>query len=80
MKTLSYTKAARRAWRRLPVEAQQRIEAALVRYAETGHGDVKTLSGAGGARLRAGDYRAIFIETEETIEVVAIGHRKDIYR
>ena len=31
-------------------------------------------------RLRKGDYRAIFRITGRAIEVVAIGHRKGIYR
>ena len=80
MKALGYTKAARRQWRNLPVKVRKRIDAALDRYAETGEGDVKALVNIGGARLRVGDYRAIFVETEEEIEVLAVGHRKDIYR
>jgi mRNA-degrading endonuclease RelE of RelBE toxin-antitoxin system len=41
---------------------------------------VKTLAVAEGARLRAGDYRAIFSENEIEITVLAVGHRKEIYR
>jgi mRNA interferase RelE/StbE len=80
MKALVYKKSARRSWRKLPAEVQTRIGDALERYAETGEGDVKRLNVREGARLRAGDYRVIFTETEYEIEVRAVGHRKDIYR
>jgi mRNA interferase RelE/StbE len=53
--------------------------AKIARYAETGAGDVKTLSGRPGKRLRSGDYRVIFEETETQIRVLAIGPRGDIY-
>jgi len=32
-----------------------------------------------GARLRVGDWRVIFEETGEVIEVAEIGHRREIY-
>ena len=79
-KNIVFTAAARRAWRGLVPGVQTRLEAALARYAETGAGDVKTLAGRDGARLRWGDYRVVFIETGSVIEVRAVGHRRDIYR
>ena len=48
-------------------------------YAQTGTGDVKSLSGREGARLRVGDRRVIFTEDPTTIIVVAVGHRGEIY-
>ena len=60
--------------------ARRQIEAKLAHYAETGGGDVKALIGTPGARLRAGDWRVIFVETGTTIEVRAVGHRREIYR
>jgi mRNA interferase RelE/StbE len=80
MKTVAFTKAARREWRKLPESVRARIEIALHRYAETGEGNVKALANTKGARLRVGDYRAIFTETEHMIEIRAVGHRKEIYR
>jgi mRNA interferase RelE/StbE len=80
VKTIAYTLAARRALRRLPTSARRQIEAKLAYYAEKGGGDVKALVGTPGARLRAGDWRVIFVETETTIEVRAVGHRREIYR
>jgi mRNA interferase RelE/StbE len=80
MKTVTYRKSAARALRRLPEKVQTRIADALNSYAETGEGDVTKLVNKEGARIRVGDYRSIFDETEEEIEVLAVGHRKDIYR
>jgi len=80
MKTVTYTLAARRSLRKLPGHVRQQVEAKLARYAETGAGDIKALSGQPGARLRVGDYRVIIIETEAAVEVHAIGHRREIYR
>ena len=80
MKAILFTLAARRAFRALPAQVQTQLEAKLARYAETGAGDVTAMKGDDGARLRSGDYRMIFRESDHTIEVVAVGHRRDIYR
>jgi mRNA interferase RelE/StbE len=80
VKTIAYTVSARRALRKLPSSTRGQIEAKLAHYAHTGGGDVKTLTGSSGARLRVGDWRVIFIETKTTIEVRAVGHRREIYR
>ena len=80
MKVVLYTLAARRQLRSLPTQVGQQIEAKLQRYAEAGAGDVQKLKGGEGARLRSGDYRAIFTETDGAVEVRAVGHRRDIYR
>ncbi|MBZ5676572.1 MAG: type II toxin-antitoxin system RelE/ParE family toxin [Acidobacteriia bacterium] len=58
------------------------ILTALHRYAETGVGSVKPLSGEfeGLLRLRVGNYRVLFDETEDTITVHRVLDRKDAYR
>jgi mRNA interferase RelE/StbE len=58
------------------------ILTALHRYADTGVGRVKPLSGdfKGLLRLRVGNYRVLFDETEDTITVHRILDRKDAYR
>ena len=80
MKTVGYSKGAAKALRRLPKDVQTQIVKALTRYAETGAGKVTKLTGRTSCRLRSGDYRAIFNETADTIEVIAVGDRRDIYR
>jgi mRNA interferase RelE/StbE len=79
MKAVSYTTSATRQLRKLPAEIRERIIDKLRRYAESGAGDVKALSGQPGARLRVGDYRVIFVEAVDVVSVRAVGHRSDIY-
>lgn len=80
MKPITYTGTARRSLRKLPAKTRERIEAKLADYAATGKGDAVGLQGRDGVRLRVGEYRVIFVETPAEIEVVAVGHRRDIYR
>lgn len=41
--------------------------------------DIKKLKGNGDFRLRVGDYRVIFSIEQETIQILKVGHRKNIY-
>jgi mRNA-degrading endonuclease RelE of RelBE toxin-antitoxin system len=62
--------------------AALRILKALHRYAETGEGHVKPLSGEfeGLLRLRVGNHRVLFDETEDTITVHRVRDRREAYR
>ena len=80
MKTITWTHDARRALRKIPPKVRADIEAKIDRFAKTGAGNVKRLTGRPGARLRIGDWRVIFVETTTTIEVRAVGNRRDIYK
>lgn len=80
MKSITYTGMARLSLRKLPAKARERIEAKLAGYAATGKGDAASLQDRDGVRLRVGEYRVIFVETSAEIAVVAVGHRRDIYR
>ena len=80
MKTITWTHDARRALRKIPPEVRADIEAKIERFAKTGAGNVKRLTGRPGARLRVGDWRVIFVETATTIEVRAVGNRRDTYK
>jgi len=79
MKAVSYTIGATKQLGKLPANIRERVVDKLHRYAETGAGDVKALTGQPGARLRIGDYRAVFVETADAISVRAVGHRREIY-
>ena len=59
-----------------------RILQALHRYAETGEGRVKPLHGEfeGLLRLRVGNHRVLFDQTEDTITVHRVRDRKEAYR
>jgi mRNA interferase RelE/StbE len=59
-----------------------RILQALNRLLAAGEGDVKRLQGIDPPefRLRVGDYRLLFHDLGEVIEVVAVKHRREAYR
>jgi len=76
MAQIGFTATATRQWLKL---VRERIGKKLDAFAATGHGDVKKLKGQSGARLRVGDWRVIFYQEAETIVVVAVGHRREIY-
>ena len=79
MSQIGFTAAATRQWLKLSPQIRDRIGKKLDALAATGQGDVKKLRGQAGARLRVGDWRVIFYEEAETITVVAVGHRREIY-
>lgn len=76
---VSFTPAALRQWLKLQPDVRRRIDEKLTELAASGHGDVKRLKGRPGARLRVGDWRLIFVEDGETLTVMAVGHRGEIY-
>ena len=79
MKTIVYSKIAERAFERLPDRIQKRVEDGIDRYAITGNGNVKALQGRPVLRLRIGDYRVIFTEDLVVIDIINLGHRREIY-
>jgi mRNA interferase RelE/StbE len=79
MKEITFTPVAARQWLKLTADIRKRIDAKLTVYATNGSGDVKRLQGRAGCRLRAGDWRVIFIEDNTSIIIVAVGNRRDIY-
>ena len=41
--------------------------------------DIKKLKGSDDFRLRVGDYRVFFAIEQNTIQILKVGHRKNIY-
>ena len=80
MKTIILAPGAAKAFDKLPDAARVQISDALHGYAIDRRGDIKTMAGSQTARLRSGDYRIIFDETDASIVVLALGHRREIYR
>lgn len=82
MKKILWSERARADIRHLDRDTAMRIFAALLRFAETGEGDLKKLQGESGElRLRVGDYRVRFTEEpEDTLRIHSVLHRKDAYR
>jgi mRNA interferase RelE/StbE len=80
-KSVTFRRAAFKQWQNLPAKERAKLRKALERYAKDGVGNVRPLKGRkGDKRLKLGDYRIIFIETRDTIDVTRAGHRKDVYR
>lgn len=75
MKTVILTPSAAKDLDLLPQDARETVGNGLIRYATSGHGDVKRLQGRDGFRLRIGQYRVIFDEDETTILAIYIGRR-----
>ena len=60
----------------------RRIQEKVEQYAENPvslSNDVKKLKGRDGLRLRIGDWRVIFHEDRETVDVLIIGPRGSVY-
>jgi mRNA-degrading endonuclease RelE of RelBE toxin-antitoxin system len=82
MKTIRFDPNVPAQVRAIEQPAALGILRALHRYAETGQGRVKRLSGEfeGLLRLRPGNHRVLFDETEDTITVHRVSDRKQAYR
>ena len=82
MKKIRFSPNVQAEVRAIDRQTAMRILAALHRYAESGQGDVKALEADldGLQRLRLGDYRVLFDETEDAINVHCVKHRSEAYR
>ena len=80
MKTIILQPAAAKALDRTTEPARSRIAESLVAYALGKPCDTKAMAGTPTVRMRVGDFRVIFDETPSTITVLAVGHRREIYR
>jgi len=78
MKSVHYSADALNALRKHRKDAEK-VMAKIDRYAATGAGDVKSLVGRSGKRLRVGPYCVLFEEDETTLHVSNIGPRGAIY-
>ncbi len=68
--------------RAIPQHIAMTILQAIHRYAETGAGRVKPLSGEfeGFLRLRVGNHRVFFKETADTVTIHRVHNRREAYR
>lgn len=80
MKTIVLNPAAARQFDKLTGAMRESLAEALHDYAMGRQSDTKAMAGTPTVRMRVGDYRIIFDETPTTITVLALGHRREIYR
>jgi mRNA interferase RelE/StbE len=81
MKTITYTVKAALALR-IHANRAKLIRSKIAQYAAnpaSQANNVKRLTGVDALRLRVGDFRVIFKETADTITVLDLGPRGDIY-
>ena len=76
MKMVVLSHAAAKDLDALAEDAREIVISGLARYAVSGEGDVKALSGRKGLRLRIGRYRVLFDEDAKTILAIYIGKRE----
>jgi mRNA-degrading endonuclease RelE of RelBE toxin-antitoxin system len=77
-----WTDQAKADVRAIDQQTALRVLHALARFVTTEEGDVKRLRGIDPPefRLRAGDYRIRFCDRGDTIEILAVKHRREAYR
>jgi mRNA interferase RelE/StbE len=77
-----WTSGAWRDLQRLDRKLSERVVAAVDRFADNGHGDVKRLQGSPQYRLRVGDWRVRFLlaTTTQTLTVLRVLPRGSAYR
>lgn len=78
---VAWTRPAQHDLERLDRQTLQRITDAVMRFAATGHGDVRRLHGQRDEwRLRVGDWRVRFTLREHNIVVLRVLPRGSAYR
>lgn len=81
MKRIVFSDEAKSDIRAIPQQSAMSILAAIHRFAETNAGRVKMLQGPeADKRLRVGDFRVRFSETQSQIRIHSVKNRKDAYR
>lgn len=84
--SIEFVKTARKVYLKLPDKIRKPIYEKLIKLAHSpfaSYHDVKPLQGAKGSyRLRVGDWRIIYRLHNDifVIEVIKIGHRKEVYQ
>ena len=80
MKTIVLQPMAAKTLDKMNQAARMQILDAIHTYAMTGRGDTKAMAASSTARMLTGDFRIIFDEYPEKITILALGHRREIYR
>jgi mRNA interferase RelE/StbE len=77
-----FTPEAQSQLRAIDRTTAMRILETIARFGSGGGGDVEPMHGEwqGCYRLRVGEYRVIFRHIEDGLEILALGHRSDVYR
>ncbi len=79
---LVYTERATKEVSKLPAQTKQRIAETLERYSDAPLTYARKMAEPtlGSYRFRIGDYRVIFDIDDESIVILRVGHRREVYR
>ena len=81
MKRIVWTDPAKSDVRNLSKPVAMHVFSVLLRFAQSGLGNVKAMQGGDDLRLRIGDYRLFFVCSDaDTIEIRRVRHRGEAYR
>jgi mRNA interferase RelE/StbE len=80
VKTVTYTRTAIKALKKMPAKDSKAIMAKIDNYAAGGAEDVKALQGSDLFRLRHGNWRAIFSQAGVVLAVLNVAKRGEAYR
>jgi mRNA interferase RelE/StbE len=80
VKTIALNPGAAKSLDKIAEPFRSQIAEAMNAYALSKPDDTKAMQGTPTVRMRVGDYRIIFDESETLITVLALGHRREIYR
>ena len=81
--TVTMSRPARRGLTRLPADVYERLRTSIVALADDPRPyGCKKMTSRDGWRIRDGDYRAIYLidDDKQTVLVVEVGHRREVYR
>ena len=81
--TVILKRSAEKELDRLPVQLHERIARKLLELEDNPRPrGVQKLHGEDGFRIRVGDFRVLYVidDRAQTVEIVAVGHRRDVYR
>ena len=81
--TVKLKRSAEKELENIPTKTHNKIINLLLSLKENPFpSNSKKLHGREGWRIRVGDYRILYIinESEQNIEVISVGHRKEVYR
>jgi mRNA-degrading endonuclease RelE of RelBE toxin-antitoxin system len=82
MKRVEWTEFALQDMAALDKGVARRVAKAVERFAEAGAGNVRKLQDVDPPeyRLRIGDWRARFVQDEDTIRILRVRNRREAYR
>lgn len=83
LKTIRYSRAADKALAKMPAKTADLIEEKIEQVATDPHtlaNNTTELRGTDYRRLRVGDYRVIMDDNGDVLDILDVGHRREVYR